>query len=168
VPFGCRPVAFASGKGGATFVAADSVGPVARFLAGHPDGILPSHDGSGFPYPELIGQCHDFVEATGQIGDVYLIHPLVLHTMSPNVLRRPRFITNSTLRLAEPMRFDRPNPGDHSPVERAILRTLGVDRFEFTATGPRERVVSDLSKEHERTKLEERDRMVAAGWSARS
>jgi len=130
-------------QGGATFVACDSVGPVARFLAAHPEGIRPGQEGPGFPYPELIGQCTDYAEATGEVGDVYLIHPLVLHTMSPNVLRRPRFITNSTLRLGEPMRFNRPDPADHSPVERAILRALGVERFDFTATGPRERVVAE-------------------------
>lgn len=151
-------------QGGATFIATDSIGPVARFLAGRPEGVLPGRD--DFPYGELTTQCSQFAEATGEIGDVYLIHPLVLHTMSPNVLRRARFITNSTLRLAEPMRFNRPDPADHSPVERAILRALGVDRLDFVATGLRERVVSEQSVEHRRTKLEERDRMVAAGWTA--
>lgn len=151
-------------QGGATFIANDSIGPVARFLADHPEGVLPGRD--QFPYRELTARCTRFTEATGEVGDVYLIHPLVLHTMSPNVLRRPRFITNSTLRLAEPMRFNRPDPADHSPVERAILRALGVDRLDFTAAGPRERVVSELSVEHERMKLEEHDRMVAAGWTA--
>jgi hypothetical protein len=152
--------------GGATFIATDSIAPVARFLAGHAEGILPGRD--HFPYGELTAQCSQFAEATGEVGDVYLIHPLVLHTMSPNVLRRPRFITNSTLRLAEPMRFNRADPADHSPVERAILRALGVDRLDFTAAGPRERVVSELSVEHERTKVEEHERMVAAGWTARA
>jgi hypothetical protein len=59
------------------------------------------------------------------------------------------------------MRFDRPD-GDYSPVERAILRALGTDRYTFTAAGPRTRVVSDLSKEHERTKAEESRRLTAA------
>jgi hypothetical protein len=152
-------------QGGATFIATDSIAPVARFLADHPEGVLPGRD--HFPYEELTAQCTQFAEATGAVGDVYLIHPLVLHTMSPNVLRRPRFITNSTLRLAEPMRFNRPDPADHSPVERAIRRALGVGRLDFKAGGPRERVVSDLSTEHERTKLEEHERMIAAGWTAR-
>jgi hypothetical protein len=92
--------------------------------------------------PEAANE-YSKAEATGEVGDVYLIHPLVLHTMSPNGLRRARFITNSTLRLAEPMRFNRPDPADHSPVERAILRGLGVERFDFTATWPRERVVPE-------------------------
>jgi hypothetical protein len=74
------------------------------------------------------------------VGDVYLLHPFVLHAKSQNIPRRPRIITNSTLFLAEPMRFNRPNLDDHSPVERAVLRALGVDRYDFAATGPRERV----------------------------
>ena len=43
-----------------------------------------------------------------------------------------------------------------------MLRALGVDRYPFHRTGPRERVVSDLSREHERTAVEERRRMAAA------
>ena len=49
-------------RGGATFVAADSVPVVARFLAERPEGVLPQE----FPRQELIAQCHDFVEATGE------------------------------------------------------------------------------------------------------
>jgi hypothetical protein len=144
-------------QGGATFVAADSVGPVARYLAQHPEGINPG----GFPYSDLLRECSHFVEASGEVGDVCLLHPLMVHAMSPNVLRRPRFVTNSTLMLAEPMRFDRPD-GDHSPVERAILRALGTDGYTFTAAGPRTRIVSDMSLEHERTKAEESRRLAAA------
>ncbi|GAA5193441.1 hypothetical protein GCM10023322_55470 [Rugosimonospora acidiphila] len=157
-------------RGGATFVATDSIGHIARFLATHPEGVLPGRDpgpdAPGFPYAELAKQCTEFVEATGEIGDVYLLHPLVLHTKSQNALRRPRIITNSTLMLAEPMRFDRPNPAEHSAVERAVLRALGVDRLSFTATGPRARVASDLSEEHERTKVEEAERLAALGHGA--
>jgi hypothetical protein len=47
-------------------------------------------------------------------------------------------------------------------VERAILRALGTDRYTFTVGGPRTRIVSDLSNEHERTKAEERRRPTAA------
>jgi hypothetical protein len=122
--------------GGATFVAADSVGPVARFLADHPEGVHPEE----FPYPDLTAQCDDFVEATGEAGDVYLLHPFVLHAKAQNVLRRPRFITNPPLHLAGPMRFDRTDPRECSPVERAVLRGLGVDRYTFTPAAPREAV----------------------------
>jgi hypothetical protein len=148
-------------RGGPTVAATDSIGPVARYLAAHPEGLLPGT----IPYMEIAEESSEFVEATGEIGDVYLLHPFVLHTRSQNALRRPRFITNATLRLAEPMRFDRPDPAEHSPVERAVLRALGVDSLPFTPTAPRERVVSPQSKEHEQMIVDERERMAAAGHS---
>jgi hypothetical protein len=147
-------------RGGATFVAADSVAPVARFLADHPEGIVPpSGVGLGYPYEDLISQCHDFVEATGRVGDVYLLHPFILHAKSRNSLRRPRFITNPPLTLAEPMAFDRPDP---SPVERAVLRALGVDRYTFTATAAREEIVPERVLRQRAMKLDEDRRLAAA------
>ncbi|HZM78569.1 MAG TPA: hypothetical protein VFC19_22815 [Candidatus Limnocylindrales bacterium] len=146
-------------QGGATFVAADSVGPVARFLADHPEGVYPQ----SFPYPELVARCGDFVEATGEVGDVYLLHPFILHAKAQNVLRVPRYITNPPVHLVEPMRFDRADPGDFSLVERAVLRGLGVDRYAFTAAGPREQVVPDRVAIQESMKRAELDRLTAAG-----
>jgi hypothetical protein len=144
-------------QGGATFVAADSVGPVARFLAEHPEGVLPH----GFPIPELIGQCTDFVEATGRVGDVFLLHPYILHAKAQNTLRLPRFITNPPVTLAEPMRFDRPDPGEYSLVERAVLRALGVDRYAFTPTAPREEVVPERVRRQARMKAAEEARLAS-------
>jgi phytanoyl-CoA dioxygenase PhyH len=143
-------------QGGATFVAADSVGPVARFLAEHPEGVLPGD----FPVPELIGRCTEFVEATGSAGDVFLLHPYVLHAKAQNLLRLPRFITNPPVRLAEPMRFDRPDPREFSLVERAVLRGLGVERLEFTPTAAREAVVPERVHRQERMKTAERRRLA--------
>lgn len=145
-------------QGGATFVAADSVGPVARHLAAHPEGVLPTE----FPTGDLIGQCTKFVEATGQVGDVFLLHPYILHAKAQNVLRLPRFITNPPVHLTEPMRFDREDPNDFSLVERAVLRGLGVDRYEFTPTAPREAVVPERVRRQERMKAAERDRLAGA------
>ncbi|MEO3872830.1 hypothetical protein ABGB18_28790 [Nonomuraea sp. B12E4] len=151
-------------QGGATYIATDSAGPVARFLAAHPGGLLPGPDPDDdtpvIPYADLGRQCTDFVEATGEVGDVYLVHPFVLHAKSQNVLRRPRLITNPPLTLAEPMRFDRPDPADHSPVERVVLRALGVDSYAFTPTRPRAHIVSEMSKNHERMRAEERRRLA--------
>jgi hypothetical protein len=155
-------------QGGATFVAADSVGPVARFLAGHPQGVYPLRPAEGgdpdavlLPYDDLIAQCHDFVEATGEVGDVYLLHPYVLHAKSPNVLRVPRVITNPPLTLAEPLRFDRADPDELSPVERAVLRALGTPRYEFGPTGPREAIVPPRIAEQRRRLAEEQRRLRA-------
>jgi hypothetical protein len=146
-------------QGGATFVAADSVGPVARFLAEHPEGAYPL----AFPYTELVAQCGDFVEATGEVGDVYLLHPFILHAKAQNVLRVPRYITNPPVHLIEPMRFDRADPDEFSLVERAVLRGLGVDQYPFTAAGPREQLTPDRVALQESMKRAELDRLNAAG-----
>lgn len=142
-------------QGGATFVAADSVGPVARYLAERPGGVLPNE----FDVPSLVGQCENFVEATGRIGDVFLLHPFVLHAKAQNLLRLPRLITNPPVHLAEPMRFDRENPDDFSLVEKAVLRGLGVERHEFVRTAPREAVVPERVRRQERMKAEEEARL---------
>jgi hypothetical protein len=142
--------------GGATFVAADSVPVVARYLAGHPEGVAPGDFGPA----NLIAQCSRFFEATGEAGDVYLMHPFLLHASSLNALRRPRLITNPPIHLKEPMRFSRPD-GDYSLVERAILRGLGVDSYDFTPTGPRERIVPERVRIQEKMRAEARARLAA-------
>jgi hypothetical protein len=138
--------------GGGTFVAADSVPVVARFLAAHPEGVLPDD----FDYAGLIGQCRDFAEMTGQAGDVVLLHPFTLHATSQNVLGVSRIITNPALALREPMNFSRPDPDDFSLVERAVLRGLGADRLDFAPTAPREAVVPErVRRQRERAAAEE-------------
>jgi len=124
-------------RGGGTFVATDSVGVVARFLAERPEGVLPEE----LQQTPLVEQCRDFVEITGKQGDVVLMHPFLLHATSQNVLRAQRLITNPPLSLREPLRFDREDPAEFSPVERGVLRGLGVDRFAFAPTAAREDVV---------------------------
>lgn len=126
-------------RGGGTFVACDSVGPVARFLAQHPEGIRPKTD-AYTPILKLIGQCTDCVEATGEVGDIFLMHPFTLHCASQNALRTPRLITNPAVCLKAPLNLNRADPEEFSLVERAILRGLGVDRYEFIPTGKREYV----------------------------
>ncbi len=121
-------------EGGGTFIAADSVPVVARFLAAHPEGILPD----GFPFQELAAQCRDFREVTGEAGDFFLLHPYLLHAVSQNRLRRPRAICNVLYELTEPMNLNRPG-GDYSPVEEAVLRGLGVEHLDFRPTQPRYR-----------------------------
>jgi hypothetical protein len=120
-------------SGGATFIADGSVAPVAKFLADHPEGVLPNE----FPWKDLLsGPEIKFLEATGEAGDFYLLHPYVLHAVSQNVLRRPRAISNLLYELHEPMNFNR-SDADYSPVEAAILRGLGVESYDFQPTAPR-------------------------------
>ena len=148
-------------KGGGTFAAGDSVGPVARLLASHPEGLLPN----GAPeasFGSLVHQCHDFVELNGRIGDVVLIHPFLLHASSQNHSGKARFITNPPVSLKEPMQFNRLNSLDFSPVEQAVLRALGVERVDFKPTAPRERIISEGMKRKQQMLEEEQSRTAAA------
>lgn len=122
--------------GGGTFIAPDSVGVISRHLAAHPEGV------SAGDFGALAAQCQDFVEITANAGDAVLLHPFMLHAVSQNELRRPRFITNPILVLKEPMQFDRPD-GDYSLIEAATLHALGVERLDFKPTAPREGQIPD-------------------------
>ena len=120
-------------KGGGTFIAPDSIGVVARYLADHPEGVDPSFD-----FGSLIGQCQEFVEVTGEVGDFIILHPYMLHASSNNHSRTVRFMTNPPVVLKEPMNFNRANPDDFSLIELATLHGLGVERYDFRPTAPRE------------------------------
>jgi hypothetical protein len=61
---------------------------------------------------------------TGEVGDVYLLHPLMVHSASHNALRIPRVITNPPVALEEPFRFD-PRNRELSLVEQKTLKELG-------------------------------------------
>ncbi len=131
--------------GGPTYIACDSIGVVSRFLADHPEGVHP-FEGPGFGFEELITRCSDFREATGKAGDCYLLHPFMMHAGSCNRLEKARFITNNNVRLRDPLQFDRPDANEHSPVERGVLRGLGVDSFPFRITGERRGVVPERER----------------------
>lgn len=145
-------------RGGATFVAADSVPVIARFLAEHPEGVAPN----AFDFSGLIAQCSNFLEATGTAGDVYLMHPYLLHASSKNALRLPRLITNPPVHLKEPLCFNRAD-GNYSLVEGAVLRGLGVERLDFTPTAPRERIIPERERIQAKMREKEQARLTAAG-----
>jgi hypothetical protein len=128
-------------RGGGTFIACDSVGHVARHLAAHPEGVLPSELRA--PAQDIVARCEDFMETTGEIGDVVLLHPFMLHSQSLNASSRARFIVNPPVQLREPMQFARARSEEHSVVERAVLRALGQERYDFVPTAPREAVVPE-------------------------
>jgi hypothetical protein len=136
--------------GGPTYIAPDSIEVMARYLADRPEGVLPN----GFDFRERIRECSEFTEATGKQGDVYILHPYMLHAVSQNVLRAKRVITNPPLALAEPMKFYREDNA-YSPIEQAVLHALGVQSLDFKATKPRERLVPGSQKARdEAAKLE--------------
>jgi hypothetical protein len=66
-----------------------------------------------------------FFEVTGKVGDVYFLHPLLLHSASRNLRRNVRIITNAAVSLKEPFNFNRADPKDYSLVEQKTLRELG-------------------------------------------
>ena len=122
-------------RAGGTFIAADSAKHVARWFAEHPEG---SYGLPGDETKRIIAACSDFVELTGQAGDIVLMHPFTLHTVSLNPTDRPRLITNPAPTLKEPMRFDRPLFEEHSIVEQYVLNALGKRSFAFQPTTARE------------------------------
>jgi hypothetical protein len=144
-------------RGGGTFIAPDSVARVARLLEQEREGVLPDD----FPYDDLIAQCSTFVETTGCLGDVVLMHPFMLHAVSQNHRGTARFITNPPIAVKEPMRFDR-EPAEHSPVERAVLRALRVERLGYRPAAPREDVVPERVRRQERMREQEEARLAEA------
>lgn len=146
-------------QSGGTFVAADSVPRVARHLAAHPEGIRPGRDSPISTGSHLIGECQDFRELTGETGDVVLLHPFILHASSQNPSDRPRFITNPTTILNQSMDFNRDNPAEFSLVEQTVLKALGVERFDFQPTHPREDIVPERVRRQQKMLESEKARL---------
>lgn len=163
-------------RGGGTYISPDGLNLIARYLASHPEGVLPTglsftpststcedvKDDPGYwSHLKEIKRCSEFVEMTGDVGDVVLLHPLMLHTASKNYTRIPRIITNPPVALKEPFNFARGNPEEYSLVERKTLRALGVDRMEFKITTERRRIIPKRL-EGQKKILEEEKRRLAA------
>jgi hypothetical protein len=145
-------------KGAGTFIACDSVPMVARYLADHPEGVTPN----GFPNKEFIKNCRDCRETTGQAGDVFLLHPYILHTSSYNHRPEARFMINPAAKLREPMRFDRRSDGSaYSPMEQAVLRALGADHYDFKPTAPRQEIIPARVARERELLAKEKERLAA-------
>jgi hypothetical protein len=91
--------------------------------------------------PEITRD-ESFHEAYGSVGDVYLLHPFMLHSASRNLLRTVRIITNPPVALKEPFNYNRTDPSEYSLVEKKTLQDLGRPEGlpEWKITMPRERV----------------------------
>jgi hypothetical protein len=85
----------------------------------------------------------------------------MLHATSQNVLRVERAITNPPVGLKEPMNFNRERAEDFSPLELGVLRGLGVDRYDFKPTAPRQRIVPERVKKQQAMLEAERARIAA-------
>jgi hypothetical protein len=120
---------------GATYVLSDSIEPVARVLAAHPEGLDPPLD-----LDEIVRACKHPRELTGRQGTIIWAHPFLLHSASVNSADRLRVISNTSVMLNHPLCFERGH--DHAPLERSILTALGRDWLSWAPTSPRTRVAS--------------------------
>jgi hypothetical protein len=102
-----------------------------------------------------------FHEATGEVGDVYLLHPLMLHSASRNLLRKLRVITNPPLSLKEPFCFDRADPKNYSLVEQKTLNDLGMPNglSGWKITNPRREWISNRIKRQQEERRKELERL---------
>lgn len=143
-------------RGGGTYICIDRIDRIAKYLAAHPEGVLPfpgklvpsttphanpPDDPNSWTHHAAVQNCSRFAEMTGEIGDVVLMHPLMVHSASKNYLREARIIINPPVSLFEPFNFNREDPAELSLVERKTLRALGVDHLDFKPTTERRRLV---------------------------
>jgi len=131
-------------RSGGTFFASDSVTPICKDLLAHPEG-LPHTRGWG----RFVHECKDFRELTAETGDVFILHPFMLHAPSQNPSGRIRFMNNKVVSLNKPMQFNRPH-GDYTALEASILQALQVESLNFHITGERKRT-EDFSCMEEET-----------------
>lgn len=158
--------------GGGTFICPHAISHIARHLYDNPEGVSPRFTPRSDPefkmekdlrwFNELAVSMPDeaFVEVTGQVGDVYLLHPLMLHSASNNKLREVRIITNPPVSLREPFELQR-GDGQYSVVEQKTLKELGkADGVgEWKITAPRERVVPERLKKQAQMREQELERL---------
>ncbi|KAF2501216.1 hypothetical protein BU16DRAFT_569376 [Lophium mytilinum] len=163
-------------NGGGTFICPPAISTAAQHLYENPAGVSPRM----VPRSRSPAEGEDwiftpsnwfnttarsippsaFVEVTGQIGDVFLLHLLMLHSASKNAMRVPRIITNPPVSLRKPFCFDRREEEEFSLVERKTLEALGRERLEgWGIQGARERVVPERMRVLEKMRKEEAERL---------
>ena len=140
--------------GGATYICTDGPKLIGQHLYDHPQGVMPRMNPvtvSEAPEAATLDFFNNlahsrpdgsFHEMTGEVGDVILMHPLMLHTASHNPRRSIRVITNPPVSLKEPFVFDRADPSQYSLVELKTMHEIGAEKLKgWKITGKRERVV---------------------------
>lgn len=124
---------------GATYVIADSAGPVARLLLEHPEGLVPP-----LPIRDVIASSTDRRAITGSQGTIIWAHPFLVHSKSVNRTDRLRIISNTSAMLREPVRFS--GPGRPAPVAQLVLDALGLNQLDFRIAGERQRIVPERER----------------------
>lgn len=172
--------------GGGTYICPAAIKNIAQHLYNNPDGVSPRFTPRNDPdfaagqessltwFNDLAASMPDdaFVEVTGEIGDVYLLHPLMLHCASNNKLRELRIITNPPVSLQEPFRLQR-DDGAYTAVEQKTLNEIGMPQGvgNWKITHSRERVIPARlklqaemrEKEQQRLKLESQPQVAVHG-----
>lgn len=163
--------------GGGTMICPKAIDIVAKHLYEHPEGVSPrmspraenpefvQEDFGLRWFNEVAASMPDsaFVEATGVVGDVYLLHPLMLHSASNNQLRNVRVITNPPVSIKEPFCFDRED-GNYSIVERKTMRAVGKDRLDgWSITAERRGIVPARVRIQQEMKKKEAERLKSLG-----
>ena len=116
---------------------------------------------------EFAQDCTSFFELAGEPGDVYILHPFMIHSAATNSLRIPRFITNPNVCLKEHFNYNRSDPADYSLIELKTLKDLGRDRLnDWKITGQRRELIPTRVGEEEEKQQEQRDRIEAAALDA--
>jgi len=160
-------------QGGGTMICPDAIPVMARHLYDNPQGVsprmTPRSENPNMDNEDTLNHfCNvaksmpedAFVEATGKLGDVYLLHPLMLHSASNNKLRNLRVITNPPVSLKEPFVFDREDPAQYSVVERKTLAALDKERLEgWQITANRDHIVPARLKRQQAMKEQELGRL---------
>jgi tetratricopeptide (TPR) repeat protein len=106
---------------GGTYLAPESWRRVARLLRDHPEGVDFVDRAASV---DISRACPERHEITGRVGDAVLVHPLMIHSSSFNPSGRIRWMANPMVELVEPIRLDRPDPSQHSVLERSIRAAL--------------------------------------------
>ncbi|KAF7338855.1 hypothetical protein MSAN_02208500 [Mycena sanguinolenta] len=168
--------------GGGTAICTDGIGVVAKHLHDNPAGVTPWMHARGTPEPTgpnttrlaffraivqdpALARDASFHEMTGQVGDVYLLHPLMVHSATKNATRVPRVITNPPVALKAPFRLsvdDASADGGFSLVEQKTLRELGFPGGlpGWKIEGGREGFVPRRIKRQEEMRAKERERLA--------
>ncbi|GAB7365852.1 hypothetical protein MBLNU230_g7183t1 [Neophaeotheca triangularis] len=160
--------------GGGTMICPSAISKMAEHLHAHPEGVSPrmtprSENPNWEPENNLDWFCNlaksmpsdVFVEATGKVGDIYLLHPLMLHSASNNKLRQLRIITNPPVSLKEPFDFDRQDESQYSIVEKKTIAALGGKKKTrgWKVTGQRDSIVPERLKKQNVMMEEEKRRL---------
>lgn len=118
-------------------------------------------------YPEVLQNCDDssFHEMTGELGDVILLHPLMLHSASKNGRRHVRIITNPPVSLKQPFEFDRADRSQYSLVELKTIQDLGgFEKLKgWKITGERKPVIPQRLKLQKQLMEDEARRLRESG-----